>query len=201
MFVLHLVFLVWSLGACAGLGPWDCGVGEEGALAGVWLRKGLGPGCEAIPGPCLATAFLSIHDSEWGSPHGRPGGDLVLKPSASTHWPGCRLDRAPSGHSFRRVSCEVWLLAPDGNGGQPVWLEAHGVQSSHRGHLPPTWRWSVSASYLGALDLFTPLEGLKGSSSFLWPLGPTPHCLPLVPTPDLPPPSPPNSAHLPGSWV
>lgn len=33
---------------------------EEGALAGVWLRKGIGPVCKATPRPCLTATFLSV---------------------------------------------------------------------------------------------------------------------------------------------
>lgn len=58
LFVLRLVFLVWSLDAQAGLGTWEwVGVGSEersrGPGRGVWLREGIRPGFEATPGPTL----------------------------------------------------------------------------------------------------------------------------------------------------
>lgn len=46
-----------GLGTSGEVGGWK---EEEGPLTGVWLRKGIGPGFEAILEPCLTATFLSI---------------------------------------------------------------------------------------------------------------------------------------------
>lgn len=98
--------LVYSSSSFSGLEPrcpsrarglgtsWGWRKKKEGALTGVWLRKGIGPGCKVILGPCLTVIFLSIPTLTCGQlgelyleppgSHGLQRGGLVFSPSAST---------------------------------------------------------------------------------------------------------------------
>lgn len=105
--------LVYSSSSFSGLEPgcpsrarglgtsWGWRKKKEGALAGVWLRKGIGPRCEVILGPCLTAIFLSILaltceqlGKLYLEPPGSRGlrrGSLVFSPSASTFRPSQRV--------------------------------------------------------------------------------------------------------------
>ena len=165
-------------------------VGEEGALVGVWPREGIGPGCEAIPGPCFAaTSYPYLPSpadrwgnstlSHWGLPMGIP--EEAWSCAHPPPPPGCRPDRGPGaqpprGFCGHRVRSAGKFQKARGFGSwlpREQWAVARGprVWSSCWGHLPPTRHQSPfdlklgsSASPVGALDLSTPLEGTDGVS-------------------------------------
>lgn len=120
-------------------------VGEEGALVGVWPREGIGPGCEAIPVPCVAaTSYPYLPSpadrwgnstlSHWGHPMGIPeeAWSCAHPPPPTGLAAGQRGDPGPRLHGASVVTGSGvqassrkqggLVLGSLGNSGQ--WLEA-----------------------------------------------------------------------------